>query len=162
MLADSAFVGSGFIQHPTNPMMSSVLQCTAHLRPREGGFPMFFVDATSASAALVVTSPSKKQASKERAGITKCNHPPIRMKVPFEDQIDRWELKQATILAKMQDGRLSNPKQVIADLTEIGVHIRYLKEKARVESVGGQTADEMVKVQKMMAEESGGPDWLLP
>lgn len=168
MLADRDFANSAIVQHPSNPMITSILQCTAHVRPTDDGRPTIFqfppLLPGLAPATPAVTTHTKKQSKKERTSVSKLKQQKdrIKVKIPFEDAVKVLEMREATIVAKMRDGVPLDGATAFADLMTIGHCKQYLAEKARLESVGGSVADMLAERQKKMAEQDGAPDWLLP
>lgn len=180
MLADIGIAGSAVVQHPNNPMITEILQRTQHLRPTNG---LHHPSGTSVAPRMMPQNPplppgpappmpdfttptqeqlKKEQPKKERTGIKKLQQMPIKVKLPFEDSLQVLDLREATIMAKIKDGVPMSAATVIGDLTAINQSKRHLKEKARLEIVGGPIADMLVERQKKMAEASGAPAWLLP
>lgn len=168
------FAGSAVVQHPNNPMITSILQCTQHLRPTNGRhhssgisvapivtpqYPPLPLGPAAAAGTPVVTTPRKKQAKKLCAGVPA----PVKVKLPFEEPLEVLKLREAAIIAKIKAGAPLSGAQVFADLMAIGQSRNYLTEKARLHIVGGRAADLLVERQKKMAEEVEAPDWwLLP
>ena len=166
-------------------MITEILQRTQHLRPTNGlhhpsgisvaplampqnpplppgPAPTTPAVTTPTQEQLKKEQPKNEQPKKEPTDTTKLRPKPIKVKLPFEDPLQVLDLRRATILAKIQDGVPMDTAQVIADLTAINQSSRYLREKARLETVGGPIADMLVERQKKMADESGAPGWLLP
>ena len=165
MATDRDFGGSAIVQHPSNPMITSILQCTAHLRPTDSPLtiPQFPpLPPGPAPATPAVTTPRKKQSKIERTDITKLNQAQIQVRLPVEDALKSLELREEIILTKLRNGVPMDYVQWFADLMAISQSKRNLEEKARLDSVGGPVADMLAKRQKKMAEQDGAPDWLLP
>lgn len=176
MLADRAFAGSEIVQHPSNPMITSILQCTQRLRPTDGLHHSSGISVAPllvprypplppgpAPATPVVTTPTKEQSKKDRTGFTKSQHAPIKAKVPFEDQLRALDQREAIIVAQIKAGVPLSAAQVHGDFMEIGQSRLYVQEKVRLEVAGGKWADRLAGRQKKMGEKDEAPDWwLLP
>ena len=174
-MAYKDFAGSAIVEHPYNRMISSVLQRTAHLRPTNGIHHSSGVSVAPlpipqnqplppgpAPASPAVAAPREKQSTKERTGITKLTQARMRIKLPFGKQAKELEKEEATLLAKIRAGVDLDGKKVFAELMELGHSVRYMKEKDRLEKVGGPAVEMLAARQKMMAEKDGAPYWLLP
>lgn len=88
-LADSGSGGSAIVQHPNNPSISRILECTAHLRPTEGipgspGTPQGppLPPGPAPATPATTTIDEKKRFKQDLLNIIKTKHPPIEVQLP--------------------------------------------------------------------------------
>lgn len=175
MSTDRAFARRAVVQHPDNPMITEILECTQHLRPTDDLHDPFGISVDPLPtpqcpllppgpppATPVVTPHTQNQAKREPISITRMKQARAKAKIPFEEAMRLLDEREATILAKMRSGAPPSGAEWFGDLFAVVNSRQILKEKARLEKAGGSTADRLAQRQKKMAEELGVPTDLLP
>ena len=170
-LADSAFAGSATVQHPSNPMFTSILQSTAHLRPTDGILhpPGVSLSPLLPHAPLLpgpapATPAVTTQTGKEHQEQDRCAIKPRQASDELEKSLKREEEKLATLLAEMKAGSSRPVAEVFADILMTIKFKADLKEKARLElaeDIREKLAGAYTRVKKI-AKEDRAPNILIP
>lgn len=181
MLADSGVAKSAVVEHPHNSMITTVLQCTAHLRPIDGlhhslgisvapvllhqqpALPPGLGPPGLGPATPATTTPTESD-NIDRPGVTRLKQAlkEKEKKLLFDDPLKVLDQREAVLVAQMKTGHSQPVAEVFADMMTIANSRRRLKEKARLEEAGGEIADRLAQRLKKMAEEDGVPSYLLP
>ena len=154
-MADEDFNGSTVVEHPNNPLISRILQFTAHLRPTNG--------LQQPGRPPTTQSVTKKQPrERESIRIPVLEKAQIPVHLPFETAMDMLEQREKILVAKAKTGESLDNTQMLADFLTIGSAKEYLRKKDRTENAGGRLGVILAERQKRMAELDGAPTDSLP
>lgn len=176
MLADSGVAKSAVVEHPHNSMITTVLQCTAHLRPIDGLHHSLGISVApvllhqhpalppSLGPATPATTTPTESDNIDRPGDARLKQAlkEKEKKLLFDDSLKVLDQREAVLVAQMKTGHSQPVAEVFADMMTIANSRRQLKEKARLEEAGGKIADGLAQRLKKTAEEDGVPPYLLP
>ena len=183
MFADGDSV-SAIVEHPNNPMITTILLCTAHVRPKDGihdpsgisvapkNRPRYLPLAPGpAKATPAITTFSQERPTQPRlsrftrrgvVNMIKLKHASTKRETPLEEQLKVLDQRIANLQAEMRAG-LSRPFGEIWDDLQANAKSRgSLVEKARLEDAGGKIADRLAHRLKKLAEDDGAAMILIP